>query len=239
MEDRPVADREATDPTQAFEDLRAEVFVMRRAVEALPGAWEENQPPDYSPDLGRIAKSLAMVEQRLGTIEAQPALGYTPETYAARIANSGQSVIREAERAFQKASIETAHTTRQLGEMIGHMRGRKEQREKVFFWAGIAGLGMLFLGLAASPFLASYLPFGWDGIVASIVMDQPDRWDAGAALMKVANPEAWDTLAADWRLITGNKANAKAIAACQQEATKTKKAQSCRIAVPVSERTES
>jgi hypothetical protein len=45
-----------------------------------------------------------------------------------------------------------------------------------------------------------------DGTVTSIVMDQPDRWDAGAALMKVANPEAWDTLAADRRLITGNKA---------------------------------
>ncbi len=61
MEDTPEERREANDPTQAFEDLRAEVSVMRRAVEALPGAWEENQPPDYSPDLGRIAKGLAVV----------------------------------------------------------------------------------------------------------------------------------------------------------------------------------
>jgi len=55
----------ASDPAQAFENLRAEVSVMRRAVEALPSAWEENQPPDYSPDLGRIAKSLDVVVARL------------------------------------------------------------------------------------------------------------------------------------------------------------------------------
>ena len=29
----------AADPAQAFEDLRAEVSVLRRALEALPGAW--------------------------------------------------------------------------------------------------------------------------------------------------------------------------------------------------------
>jgi hypothetical protein len=29
------------DAAQAFEDLRAEVSVLRRAVEALPGAWED------------------------------------------------------------------------------------------------------------------------------------------------------------------------------------------------------
>lgn len=31
---------------------------------------------EYSLDLGRIAKGLVMVEQRLGAIEVQPALGY-------------------------------------------------------------------------------------------------------------------------------------------------------------------
>ncbi|HQT62674.1 MULTISPECIES: DUF6118 family protein [unclassified Acidiphilium] len=87
----------------------------------------------------------------------------------------------------------------------------------------------LALGLAGSPFLASYLPFGWDGTVTSIVMDQPDRWDAGAALMKVANPEAWDTLAADRRLITGNKASAKAVSQCQTQVAATHKPQLCQI----------
>jgi hypothetical protein len=42
----------AADSAQAFEALRAE---LRRAVEALPGAWEDSRPPDYTPSLGTIA----------------------------------------------------------------------------------------------------------------------------------------------------------------------------------------
>ena len=40
------------DATRAFEDLRAEVSVMRRAVEALGPALKENRAPDYSLTLG-------------------------------------------------------------------------------------------------------------------------------------------------------------------------------------------
>ena len=225
-------DESADNAARAFQDLHAEVIVMRRLVEGLPHEWEDKRPPDYSPDLGAMRKALIAMEQRLGVIEAQPALKQTPESYAARIENAGQSVFREADRVLGRAIIETRNTGSELAGMIGNMRGKQEQRTEVMFWAGIAIWVFLALGFAGSPFLASYLPFGWDGTVASIVMDQPDRWDAGAALMKAANPEAWDTLAADWRLITGNKANAKAIAACESEAVKSHKAQDCRIMIP-------
>jgi hypothetical protein len=46
------------DPAQAFEDLRAEVSVLRRAIEALPAAFRESRPPDYSEDLAVIGKGL-------------------------------------------------------------------------------------------------------------------------------------------------------------------------------------
>jgi hypothetical protein len=38
------------DATRAFEDLQAEVMVLRRAVEALGPALKENRAPDYKPD---------------------------------------------------------------------------------------------------------------------------------------------------------------------------------------------
>ncbi|MDG6095826.1 hypothetical protein LOC54_12210 [Acetobacter sp. AN02] len=42
---------------RAFDDLRAEISVLRRSVEALPQAWRENRPPDYTEDLaGSVAK---------------------------------------------------------------------------------------------------------------------------------------------------------------------------------------
>ena len=68
----------AGDPARAFEDLRAEVSVLRRAVEALPPAWAESRPPDYSSDLGRIGKTLGAVVTHLQTIENHPALMMTP-----------------------------------------------------------------------------------------------------------------------------------------------------------------
>jgi hypothetical protein len=57
------------------EGLRAEVSVLRRAVEALPGAWEDSRPPDYAPSLGTIAKGLAAVDHRLAGIETHPRSG--------------------------------------------------------------------------------------------------------------------------------------------------------------------
>ena len=35
------------DPAQAFEDLRAEVSVLRKAIEVLPDVLERNRAPDY------------------------------------------------------------------------------------------------------------------------------------------------------------------------------------------------
>ncbi len=50
--------------------------------------------------------------------------------------------------------------------------------------------------------------------------------------MRESKPNAWNALLADWNLISGNKANAKAIATCESEAMKSHNAQDCRITVP-------
>ncbi|WP_139334214.1 MULTISPECIES: DUF6118 family protein [Acidiphilium] len=225
-------DDSTNNATRAFQDLHAEVIVMRRLVEGLPHEWEDKRPPDYSPDLGAMRKALIAMERRLGAIEAQPALKETPETHAARIENAGQSVFRDAERVLGRAVSETRDAGRELAGMIGHMRGKEEQREWLWRIAGIVFGFTLIFGLVVSPFLANDLPFGWDGTVASIVMGQPDRWDTGVKLMQKSKPNAWNTLLADWNLISGNKENAKAIAACDAEAVKSHKAQECRITVP-------
>ncbi|MDD2878738.1 MAG: DUF6118 family protein [Acidiphilium sp.] len=220
---------------RAFQDLHAEVIVMRRLVEGLPHEWEDKRPPDYSPDLGAIRKALIAVERRLGEIEAQPALKQTPETYAARIGNAGQSVFREAERVLGQAVTETRDTKRELAGMIGNIRGRAEQRDWLIFWGSIAAACALTLGLVGSPFMASHLPFEWDGTVASVVMGQPTRWETGEALMRQSNQAGWNALVADWHLISGNKTNSKAITACETKAAKFHKAQECLIVVPTRE----
>ena len=74
-------DESSGDAARAFEDLRAEVSVLRRSVELLPEEWEANQPPDYTESLGQITQGLSKVVGRLQVIEQHPALKSTPAQY--------------------------------------------------------------------------------------------------------------------------------------------------------------
>ncbi|OYV55936.1 MAG: hypothetical protein B7Z71_12985 [Acidocella sp. 21-58-7] len=231
MDDESVSGDGVGDAARAFEDLRAEVSVMRRAVEALPGAMADSlppAPPDYRSDVGKVAQMLAAVVGRLDVIEQHPALKETPESYAAQIENAGTSVFTEPKLELGRAITETRTTSRELADMIGNMRGKVEQREWVVFWVATVGLGAMLLGLIASPFIASHLPFGWDGTVASIVMDQPDRWDTGWALLRAAKPGDATNASTGYNLVQANQA---ALVACQQAAANERKDQKCPIIV--------
>ena len=118
------------DPARAFEDLRAEVSVMRRAVEALPGILMESlppAPPDYRSDVGKVAQVLAAVVGRLDMIEKHPALRLTPEQHRQAIAREGNELMRDAAGKFQAATLEQNRARGELAGMIGTMRGRRDQ----------------------------------------------------------------------------------------------------------------
>ncbi|KND61500.1 hypothetical protein BVER_04434 [Candidatus Burkholderia verschuerenii] len=214
----------ASDPAQAFEDLRAEVSVMRLAVEALPGAWEDSQPPNYSPDLGRIAKGLAVVAAQLDAINKHPALTMTPEQHRQTIAQAGNGLMREAGQKLDRAIQDAKRERQQLINLIGTARRQDEQRN----WLIWMGLAVFVVALLLSPFLYAALPFGLNGHVAALVMNT-DRWDAGQALMKASSPDGWNSAVNAWNLV---RANQKEIAACGEEAAKSKKDQRCAITVP-------
>ncbi|OYV47889.1 MAG: hypothetical protein B7Z77_11525 [Acidocella sp. 20-58-15] len=229
MNDESVSGDGVGDAARAFEDLRAEVSVMRRAVEALPSAMADSLPPaapDYRSDVGKVAQVLAAVVGRLDVIEKHPALKETPESYAAQIENAGKSVLSEPKVELGRAITETRTTSRELADMIGTLRGQASQWNRVFY----TGLVAYVAGLLLSPFFASYLPFGWDGTVASIVMDQPDRWDTGWALLRAAKPGDATNASTGYNLVQANQA---ALVACQQAAAKEGKDQKCTVIVKV------
>ena len=148
----------AADPAQAFEDLRAEVSVLRLAVAALPGAWEESRPPDYTPSLGTIAQGMATVESRLAGIEKHPALRLTPEQHQQAVAQAGNVLMREAAQKLDRAAQDAERERHQLASLIGTVRKQDEQRN----WLLWAASGALVVGLLVSPFVAGVLPFGGD-----------------------------------------------------------------------------
>jgi Family of unknown function (DUF6118) len=89
-------DDQLDDATRAFDDLRAEVAVLRRAVEALGPALKENRSPDYSLSLGQIAKTQAAIGTRLEAIEGHPALRMTPAAFGEQLERAVTKASREA-----------------------------------------------------------------------------------------------------------------------------------------------
>ena len=96
------SDDEANSAAAAFEELRAEISVLRRAVEAMPGNSRENRPPDYAPTLGAIVKAVQGLEKRLAAIEGHPAIKLTPEQHGRAIERAGARPCARRWRRFAK-----------------------------------------------------------------------------------------------------------------------------------------
>lgn len=218
-----MAEEQAGDPAQAFEDLRAEVSVLRRAIEGLPTTIREHRPPDYSQDLAILGKGLDEIGQSLETVLASPALNLTPEQQGQGIARAGTALVREAAQRLDRAAQEAERERARLSGLIGQAWARDRQ-VRLLCWTG----GVAFaVGLLVSPILASVLPFGLNARVAALVMHE-DRWTAGGALMRAANPAGWDRVVADGRLADENR---DALDACRVTAVESGKAHRCTVMV--------
>lgn len=214
-----MADNHAGDPAQAFEDLRAEVSVLRRAIEALPAAMRENRSPDYSEDLAVLGKGLDDIGEQLETVLKSPALMLTPEQQGQGIAKAGLTLVREAAQRLDRAAQEAERERSRLAGILGQAWAQDRQRRALCWTGGVA----FAVGLALSPMVASVLPFGLNTRVAALVMRE-DRWTAGGDLMRAANPQGWDQLAADTALLSENR---ETVAACRAALARSGKAQRC------------
>jgi hypothetical protein len=218
---------EADDAARAFEDLRAEVSVLRRAVEQLPAAWAANQAPDYTPSLAAITQGLEEVTLQLEDMEDHPALSLTPAQHVQAIAHAGSEVMNGAVRRLDEATRSAQLQAQLLASMIGVTRTQDQQIK----WLVITGVATLVLGLVTSPFFAGLLPFGWNGRVAATIM-HTDRWRAGETLMRSDDPLSWTSVQA---MVDLGKANKDALAACREAAAKSKKEQHCSLVVPAAQ----
>jgi hypothetical protein len=214
-----MADEHAGDPAQAFEDLRAEVSVLRRAIEALPAAMRESRSPDYSRDLAVIGKGLDAVGEQLESILKSSAMTRTPEQQDQAIANAGANLIREAAQRLDRVAQEAEREGSRLSGMIGQAWAQDRQF-KLLCWIGGAAFAV---GLVLSPLIAGLLPFRLNTQVAALVM-RADRWTAGGELMRAANSQGCDRFVADGQFANDNR---EAIDACRAAAARSGKAQHC------------
>ena len=135
------ADEGEDQAARAFESLRAEVSLMRRAVERLAAERAEvAEAPDYSETLGVMSRNLSATVQRIDTLVKSPALSMTPETIGRQIDTAGHTVRMEDHRVFLAARQGLEDVAARLGRHLQSNAAAGEQRRRLW-QVGLAGLG--------------------------------------------------------------------------------------------------
>lgn len=225
------ADDEGPDEAaQAFEELRAEVTLMRRAIERLTAErFEMPEQPDYSETLGVIANAITATAQRVDRLVKSPMLAMTPEHLAGRITAAASTARQEDRQTIATARTGLEDATRQLhGYVVSARRG--DEQNRWLMWSAIGGVvvGMIlwavFAGVVARAVPASWQ---WPERMAARSLDLP-MWEGGQRLMQAASPEGFDNIAAGDRIVTANR---KVLEACQKQANKAREARRCTISI--------
>jgi hypothetical protein len=147
------------DTSQAFEALRGEVSLARRAVEGLTAARE--RLPDYSVTLGEIIQVLNKVAGAVERVERSPVVRLSPVAWATEI-NKASVDARAEDHALLRGTCETL--SRSIGRLDGIIeRGQAADRQwRRLAWTGGASAiaGMLLMSVLPGV-IARSLPSNW------------------------------------------------------------------------------
>ena len=207
---------------QAFAELRAEVTVMRRALEGLPAVINGMASPDYSPSFGAVGKTLASVDARLAGIEGHPALKMTPAQHGSVMQDAGAEIMRGAVVALHTAARELWDAKKEVASIAVTARTAEAQKQALLWAIG----GGVAVGLVLFPMLGAFAPGG--SFLAAWATGNADRWQAGVSLIQAGDPAASRSLAVASRIMN---ANSEALKACSDAAQKVGKEQKCTITV--------
>jgi hypothetical protein len=188
-------DADAGFAARAFDELRAEVSLLRRAVERLTD--ERTEQPDYAPTLEQIARQLADVGTWVQSISERPALQLTPRGFAAEMAAAGTGGRQHDRQLITEAVNSFAAAGARIDAMITRSRSVAAQnRELLHNRIGFAVAGMVVFAIFPGA-IARSLPVSWavpERIAARML--GTDMWHAGEAMMRKADPQRFRRVAA-------------------------------------------
>ncbi|MFV1920916.1 DUF6118 family protein [Sphingomonas sp. MJ1 (PH-R8)] len=223
-------DERPNEATQAFEDLRAEVTLMRRAVERLTAErMEVPEAPDYSETLGVLANNITATAQRVDLLVKSPMLAMTPGQMVGRITAAASTARQEDRQTIATARTGLEDGIRRLHSYVVSARCGDEQNRWLAVTAIIGILaGMLLWATLAAP-IARALPASWQisEQMAASTLDLP-MWEAGRHLLITDAPANWNALVDAWNIVENDR---EAVEACQKAATKAKGKVRCTISI--------
>lgn len=127
----------ATDssPADAFEALRREVALLRRALEGL--AAEQKAQPDYSGVLAGIGARIKEQNAALGVLAEKPALQLTPEVMGQQIRRASQQVRAEDARLLGFAQNGMTSAVRQIEAALASARTAHAQQRAIRWFVAL------------------------------------------------------------------------------------------------------
>ena len=159
MAPNPTRDTEPDDTAQAFDELRGEVSLTRRAVEGLTAARE--RVPDYSVTLGTMTKALDAAVAALARIEASPAVRLTPVALTAEIIKAAVAARADDAKLIHETRDTMLRATGRLDGIVERGQAADQQvRHRRWSVAGGAVAGMLLWSILAGT-VARALPASW------------------------------------------------------------------------------
>jgi hypothetical protein len=188
----------------AFGELRAEVSLMRRAVERLTD--ERTAQPDYAPSLEEISKRMEKVAAWARRIAEHPAMQLTPERIGRDIAGAAATTREQDRQMLQNAASGMDAAASRIDAALARARSAAGQdrellRNRVAFAVAGMALWAIFPGV-----LARSLPGSWavpERMAARTV--GKDMWQAGQQMMSKADPERWNEIVARERSETQSR----------------------------------
>ncbi|MDR7260435.1 hypothetical protein J2X47_004644 [Sphingomonas sp. BE270] len=215
-------DSQGADAAEAFEAMRGELALLRRAVEGLAAERSGQDMPNYTETLGVLQQGVNTAGENIARIgqflKAAPALAMTPEQMAQRIAAAGNAARREDQAALAKAGEDKAGVMAELRAIAGSAWTRADQKNRQL-WFGLGGVvaGLVLWAILAGP-IARAVPesWQWPEKMAARSLRMP-MWEGGQRMMRVASPDAFAAIVAGDRIIAANR---EALAACRKRANK-------------------
>ena len=177
----------------AFGELRAEISLLRRAVERLTD--ERTSQPDYAPSLEAISKRLEDVCVWAQRVSEKPALKLTPGSLASEIAAAAASSRAQDQRLLERSTAAMDAASARIDAMIARSRSVSEQ-DRELLWNRIAFAVAGIVTFAILPgAIARSLPVSWavPERIASRMLGT-DMWHAGQNMMAKADPDRWNQI---------------------------------------------